>query len=71
MLRTDEAVAARGRAAAVRRPARPACATTLLLELRRALGRAARPFAQALELARLGEVEEGEDGRGRRRREPA
>ena len=33
-----------------------------LLELLRALGRAARPFAQALELARLREVQKGEHG---------
>ena len=41
------------------------CASGLLghapLELRRALGGAPRPFAQALDLARLREVEEGED----------
>ena len=40
------------------------------LDLLRALGRAARPIAQALELARLGEVEHCQHGQAEERGEP-
>ena len=40
-----------------------------LLELLRALGRSARPLAQALDLSRLGEVEQRQDRKGRDRGE--
>ena len=46
-----------------------AAATARVLQLGGALGRAARPLAQALDLARLGEVEQGEHGEAEHRRE--
>ena len=64
----------RGRARSAARRGRrarrwAACVGDALLELRRALGRPAGPLAQALDLARLGEVEQREhrERRGRRR----